>query len=171
MSIARRCPECELLHPLAEFAPRDSSVYDRPVIPCFDEIERQSRCADCNRVYHRRRSFVRGTLASRAGELGVEVAPISGTVYRRVTLKTRKRSAPAAVIVLLELVKAFNVSLPDARCEVPRHGVTAEWAERRPRDAPRQRELFARTSRTCAAPGRPTAKAPRPEQPRRAKAP
>lgn len=142
MSSVARCPECELHFALSDFAPRDASVYERVVVPPFEQIARQSRCGPCNRVYQSRRRFVLTTLARRARELGLDVTHVAGSVYRKVLVRARRgRPGEQAVDALVELTRAFNDDLPADRCDTRRHGITIQEAPRRPPE-PSQRQLF-----------------------------
>lgn len=137
-----RCPECEITYPLSDFGPRDTSVYERDIVPPFESIPRQSRCAPCNRVYQSRRRFLLKALQPRARELGARVTVVAGSVYRRVVLTLSRRAREGAREELLRLVGAFNDDLPIERCDVSRHGILAEAAAPARRPRPAQRQLF-----------------------------
>ncbi len=112
MPTEHRCPECELVYALGDFAPRDNSQFEAEDPPGIGEPMRQSRCPACNRAYGARRRFVCGSLTDLAGEVGVRIRARKGSVHRVVEVSGR-RASDAAVARLVAAIQEFNMALPD----------------------------------------------------------
>jgi hypothetical protein len=61
---ARTCVECALTLDLSWFVPRHNRQYEG--LPSMDEVLRQPRCRECNKVYHRRRALFLRCIATEA---------------------------------------------------------------------------------------------------------
>jgi len=118
---AQTCVECGLTFDLSKFVPRLNVQYED--LPTMDEVWRQPRCRDCNRIYGRRRSLFLGRIAALAEQHGVYLRARPHSVYRVVEVEDSDRGRRALGAVQ-QVVRAFNGSLPDDRCDVGRHGIT-----------------------------------------------
>lgn len=132
-----------MVFPLSKFVPRHNSQYDER--PAMNEVIRQPRCRECNKLYSRRRSLFNGKLSRLAEELGVVIRARPKSVFRVIEVK-RSKEDRKVLRALRKVTAEFNDSLPVDRCEVDKHGVKVELAPSAGSDSHKQARIDSRSS-------------------------